>query len=458
MLPVSSFYVPDIVQKMNFKEEFKTFKSKMSQKTLENPSKSISLFEYPFLFDPVAKTRIMHIDAMTQMSAKFENAFVNQALLIHTQRFLNDAPMDLNPEMKTATNPYLVLEVRRERLIQDTLTQLQAKKADLKKPLKVKFVGGGEQGLDQGGVQKEFFQVLLDQLMDPHYGMFTYEEESRLCWINGASLEPESHFQLIGIIIGLALYNGVILGVRFPRLIYKKLLGEKVSLEDVTQLFPSLGKGLKQLLNWEEGDVGDIFMRTFEISYDVYGAIKTFPLCNNGQDVIVTNDNRQNYVRLYIRHLIEESVKRQFHAFHDGFYLVCGGIALSMCRSEELELLICGVDSQEMNFVDLEMGAGYDDGYHAHHSLIQAFWTMVHDMTLEQKKKLLIFVTASDRVPLKGLGQLQFIIQRNGPDSDRLPTALTCFGRLLLPEYASAEKMKERVMTAIENAQGFGLT
>jgi ubiquitin-protein ligase E3 A len=78
-------------------------------------------------------------------------------------------------------------------------------------------------------------------------------------------------------------------------------------------------------------------------------------------------------------------------------------------------------------------------------------------MSLEHQRMLLEFVTASDRVPLKGLDTLQFVIQRNGPDTDRLPTALTCFGRLLLPEYSSSEKLQNRLITAIENARGFGL-
>ncbi|KAJ3153721.1 putative E3 ubiquitin-protein ligase HTD2 [Irineochytrium annulatum] len=284
--------------------------------------------------------------------------------------------------------------------------------------------------------------------------MFTYEEETRYCWINGASLEPEKQFELVGTVIGLALYNGVILGISFPNLVYKKLLDEEIGLEDVKQGFPSLGKGLQQLLDWKDGDVSDIFMRSFEISYEVYGEVKTFPLIENGENILVTNDNRQEYVKLYINHLVNESVKRQFGAFRRGFHRVCGGRALKMCRAEELELLICG--TTELDFGDLEKGAQYDE-YEADHIVIKWFWEVVHAMDFEQKKHLLNFVTASDRVPLKGLGNLTFVIQRNGPDTDRLPTALTCFGRLLLPEYASKEKLKERLLVAILNAKGFGL-
>jgi len=68
--------------------------------------------------------------------------------------------------------------------------------------------------------------------------MFTYDEETRYCWINGASLESERKFELVGMVIGLALYNGVILGASFPQLMYKKLLDENIDLEDFKEAFP----------------------------------------------------------------------------------------------------------------------------------------------------------------------------------------------------------------------------
>lgn len=71
------------------------------------------------------------------------------------------------------TSPYLFLRVHRENIIQDTLQQIAAisarNKNDLKKPLKVQFVD--EEGVDEGGVQKEFFQILIRQLLDPAYGI-----------------------------------------------------------------------------------------------------------------------------------------------------------------------------------------------------------------------------------------------------------------------------------------------
>ncbi|KAJ3119077.1 hypothetical protein HK100_000475 [Physocladia obscura] len=447
IIPQSQFYNEALCRKLNFKEEYKIWMQGHTNTTTPKPQISgnsssssssstnsplpptpalsattpFSYLTYSFLFDPVAKTRVMHIDAMSQMSLQYEEAVVHQAIVIHAQRFLRDdsgTVKDLEEGLKRETNPYLVLEIRRQHLVKDVLDQIHKQKndSDLKKPLKVKFVGGGEEGMDQGGVQKEFFQVLVSMLVDPVVGMFVYDPETRYSWINGASLEPERQFELVGVVLGLALYNGVMLGIGLVPALYKKLLGERIGIEDLIVGFPTLGKGLKMLVDWNE---------------------------------------RDEYVDLYVQHYLEESVKRQFNAFKRGFHRVCGGPALKMCRADELEMMICGTN--QLDFSELEAGAKYDDGYDPDHLVIKNFWSIVHGMTFERKKMLLMFVTASDRVPLKGLGNLVFVIQRNGPDTERLPTALTCFGRLLLPEYSSVEKLENRLVTAIENAKGFGL-
>ena len=108
----------------------------------------------------------------------------------------------------------------------------------MKKPLKVKFIAGGEEGLDQGGVQKEFFQVIVNLLFDPSYGMFSYDSETRYSWFNSASLEAAREFELVGTMLGLALYNGVILDISFPLVLYKMLLDQAPTLDDVKATFP----------------------------------------------------------------------------------------------------------------------------------------------------------------------------------------------------------------------------
>jgi len=153
--------------------------------------------------------------------------------------------------------------------------------------------------------------------------------------------------------------------------------------------------------------------------------------------------------------VLEKSIEKQFKAFATGFDLVVGGESLKLFRWEELELLICG--SPELDFHALEKVTMYEEPYSAEHRLIKDFWDVLHEMKMEDKKKLLFFCTGSDRVPIKGLSSLQFAISRSGPDSSQLPTSHTCFNHLLLPEYSSKDKLRRCLQVAIQNSKGFGL-
>jgi len=56
-----------------------------------------------------------------------------------------------------------------------------------------------------------------------------------------------------------------------------------------------------------------------------------------------------------------------------------------------------------------------------------------------------------------GLGKLVFYLERKEGDSDLLPEAHTCFNHLVVPEYASKEKLREKLLLAMENSEGFGI-
>lgn len=113
--------------------------------------------------------------------------------------------------------------------------------ADLKKQLVVEFEG--EQGIDEGGLSKEFFQLVTEEVFNPDYAMFSYNAETRNFWFNPTSFESDAQFTLIGIMLGLAIYNTVILDVRFPMVLYRKLMGCKGTFEDLQELDPTLYKG-----------------------------------------------------------------------------------------------------------------------------------------------------------------------------------------------------------------------
>jgi len=417
------FYNDAVNQEVNLKEDYRRWKSARGE---------FSFCEHPFVLEPASKSRVLMYDATAQMTHEFEGAILRSLFV-------------------GATSPYLVVKVRRSHLIHDTLLQMGMRKDDLKKPLKVQFAG--EDGIDEGGVQKEFFQLIFAQIFDVSYGMFVYDEDARLYWFNRSSLENEREFELIGIILGAAIYNGVILDARFPHVVYKKLMGQPVGLSDLKRAFPPLARGFEALLEYADDDLENAFALCMQVDYEEFGQTRTYDLLPNGGDVPVTRDNRHEYVRLYAKYLLEDSIARQFGAFQRGFHTVCGGDCLQLFRWEELELLICG--SPVLDFEALERVAQYDDGFSRQHPTISALWEVIHELPVELQKRFLFFCTGSDRVPIKGLGNLNFVISRNGTDESRLPSAHTCFNHLLLPEYQHKERLKQQLLKAINDTEGF---
>ena len=359
------------------------------------------------------------------------------------------------PPPPSPNSPYLILRVRRSHLVADTLDVLAEQTAQsLLRPLKVIFEG--EPAIDEGGVAKEFFQLLVEQIFSPDFGMFDWSEEARCFWFSraSASLEAEAEFLLVGLVIGLAIHNGVILDLHFPPLLWKRLLNEPVGLAELPQVAPDLARGLASLLTFD-GEVESTFLADFSIATEAFGAMAISELKPGGAEIAVTNANREEYAALYAEHLLVNSVEGQFSAFMQGFLLLCDGMGLSLLSPPELEQLVCGVP--HLDFRALEANAQYDAGFDASHPTVRLFWEVLHSLGTEDQKKLLFFATGCDRAPLGGLGKLRFILQRGGDDSMDLPTSHTCFNMLTLPEYKSRAKMRDRLTIAIRNATGFGL-
>ncbi|KAL3045895.1 ubiquitin-protein ligase E3A isoform X1 [Trematomus bernacchii] len=355
-------------------------------------------------------------------------------------------------------NPYLRLKVRRDHIIDDALVRLEMiameNPADLKKQLYVEFEG--EQGVDEGGVSKEFFQLVVEEIFNPDIGMFRYDEHTKMFWFNPSSYENEGQYTLIGIVLGLAIYNNCILDVHFPMVVYRKLMGKKGTFRDLAVANPVLHQSLKELMEYE-GSVEEDMMITFQISHtDLFGNPLMHDLRENGDKIPVTNENRKEFVAQYAEYMLNKSVEKQFKAFRRGFHMVTNESPLKyLFRPEEIELLICG--SRNLDFLALEETTEYDGGYNRDSRIIKEFWETLHSFGEEQKRFFLQFTTGTDRAPVGGLGKLKMIIAKNGPDTDRLPTSHTCFNVLLLPEYSCREKLKERLLKAITYAKGFGM-
>lgn len=215
--------------------------------------------------------------------------------------------------------PPLQLQVRREHVFHDSFRSLYYKKAEELKFGKLNIRFQGEEGVDAGGVTREWFQVLSRQMFDPNYVLFVPVSSDRTTFHpNKLSPINDEHlpfFKFIGRIIGKALYEGRLLDCYFSRAVYKRILGKPVSVKDMESFDPDYYKSLVWML---ENDITDIITETFSVEDDVFGEVKVVDLIENGRNIPVTEENKHEYVRLIVEHKLITSVKDQMKAFLTG--------------------------------------------------------------------------------------------------------------------------------------------
>ncbi|XP_026528408.1 probable E3 ubiquitin-protein ligase HERC3 [Notechis scutatus] len=367
---------------------------------------------------------------------------------------LQNVFMFLTLEPLLARSPFLVLHVRRSNLVGDALRELSIHSdVDLKKPLKVIF--DGEEAVDAGGVTKEFFLLLLKELLNPIYGMFTCYSDSNLLWFSDTCFVEHNWFHLIGIICGLAIYNFTVVDLHFPLALYKKLLNVTPGLDDLKELSPLEGRSLQELLDYPGEDIEETFCLSFTICKESYGVVEQKNLVPDGDKIPVQNNNREEFVDAYVNYVFNVSVHEWYTAFSSGFLKVCGGKVLELFQPTELRAMIMG--SSKYNWKDLEESTSYKGDYSATHPTIQMFWETFHEFPLEKKKRFLLFLTGSDRIPIYGMSSLRMIIQSTSSDERYLPVAHTCYNLLDLPKYSSKETLSTRLTQAIDHYEGFSL-
>ena len=414
-------------------------------KEKNNDKIKFTLFDYMWLFSPAAKNDIIFLfnDNQQRLEAR---KILDQGMMERDRGF------GLINLLLNRNQFNLVLNIRRDHLIEDTLNEVSKPDINFQNKLKVKFQG--EQGVDEGGVRKEFFILLIRQIFDPNYGMFSYNKKTRLYWFNHYTFEPKIKYELIGIIFGLAIYNNTILDVKLPITIYKKLLGIKPTLEDMKECDPELYHTLNYLKNNHDNNLKEELDSNFTVIDDKFGEKLVIPLKENGENIMIDNTNKDEYVDLYLDWFFNKSISEYFNSFEKGFYRVFNRSLSKILTPDELELIICG--TQFLDFNELKNACHYEE-YDKNSETIKYFWDILLAFNEEEKKKFLSFVTGCDRAPIDGLGSLPITISNGGTDLNQLPSAHTCFNNLILPDYKDKEKMKKALLTAINYSEGFGL-
>ncbi|XP_055611828.1 E3 ubiquitin-protein ligase Nedd-4 isoform X2 [Uranotaenia lowii] len=352
------------------------------------------------------------------------------------------------------------IKVRRASILEDSYRIINSvSKVDLlKTKLWVEFEG--EAGLDYGGLAREWFYLLSKEMFNPYYGLFEYSAmDNYTLQINpNSGLCNEEHlnyFKFIGRIAGMAVYHGKLLDAFFIRPFYKMMLQKQIDLKDMEAVDTEYHNSLLYI---KENDPSDL-MLTFSVDEESFGTTSHRDLKPDGASIEVTNENKDEYIRLVIEWRFAARVKSQMQAFLDGFGSLVPLHLLKIFDENELELLMCGIQSIDVN--DWKRNTLYKGDYYANHVVVQWFWRAVLSFSNEMRSRLLQFVTGTSRVPMNGFKELygsngpqMFTIEKWGTPQN-YPRAHTCFNRLDLPPYESYSQLKDKLLKAIEGSQGF---
>lgn len=145
-----------------------------------NPNKrTVHLLDYPYLFNPSTLVTYFRAINYSRMNQSYETAQATNRLIYHT---ISENTGSLMPEkhrrdrlyerLRTAASRFTVLQIRRDHVLLDTFNSIwRREERELMRPLKIRLgEDGGEEGLDSGGVQQEFFRLAIAEALDPDYG------------------------------------------------------------------------------------------------------------------------------------------------------------------------------------------------------------------------------------------------------------------------------------------------
>uniref|UniRef100_A0A7S1UN23 HECT-type E3 ubiquitin transferase n=2 Tax=Grammatophora oceanica TaxID=210454 RepID=A0A7S1UN23_9STRA len=367
---------------------------------------------------------------------------------------------------------HMRMNVRRQFLLGDSVDAVMSlSRKDLRKLWRFEFIG--EMGIDAGGLAREWFQLVTEEIFDPDMGLWQSSAVNQMCMeINPASEYCcEDHlvyYRFLGRVMGKALFDRQLVAGHMVQHLYKHILGWPVTFADLEMVDEEYFNNLKQLQTMNKnGDDISMLCLDFTTTQEVMGTKSEIELVPGGADMEVNNDNFPEYLEACLKYRMLDRVKPQMNELLLGFFDVIPEPLLTIFDFQELELLMCGLP--EIDMADWKEHTEYSGEYDEigpDHQSCQWFWEIVTEFDQEMKARLLQFVTGTSGVPSRGFGVLQgndgnirkFTVHGVQTGVCLYPRAHTCFNRIDLPMYETREECQEKLKLAVTMvATGFDI-
>ncbi|GAA5888057.1 hypothetical protein JCM5296_005418 [Sporobolomyces johnsonii] len=289
-------------------------------------------------------------------------------------------------------------------------------------------------------------------------------------------------FRVLGQFVAKAMMDSRIIDVNFSRTFMRLVLEQDVPLTiaSVKLVDPDLGKSLahlqeyvlaKEMIEADESKT-DEERQTAIGAIEVRGATVsdltldfTLPgydieLKEGGKDIAVDIGNLEEYISLVIEWTLSRGVEAQVREFKKGFSAVFPVSDLQTFTAAELVLLTAAVE-EDWTIEALTNASKADHGFTMDSRTVKDFLSIMSELTLEERRDFLSFMTGSPRLPIGGFAALNpplTIVRKDGGDA-MLPSVMTCVNFVKLPDYSTREVVKARMLVAVrEGAAGFHLS
>ncbi|TMW64992.1 hypothetical protein Poli38472_009159 [Pythium oligandrum] len=348
------------------------------------------------------------------------------------------------------------LSVHRENILVESMEQLLGIQHEhLHYPLRIEFIG--EVGIDAGGLQREWFSILFEKLLDDSLGLFmNCHRNNQSVAINPNSIDCTAdhllYFRGIGRLIGRALLEGSTMQARLCLPILKHFLGVPITFSDLQYVDPEVYNSMKWIRENDNVDALDLTFSVTEIRDERPLVIDLLP---NGQDICVTDANKAEYLHLKLRYLMLDRYAEQLQALSQGLFEVIPQENLMVFDYQELELVLCGLP--EIDLADWKRNTHISSSL-SDSPVVGWFWEVLGHLSEDERARFLQYSTGSSRVPVQGFKGLTSYDGRICPFSIRplpnqtrgFPKVHTCFNRVELPQYATKMELEEAIYAILE--------
>ena len=358
---------------------------------------------------------------------------------------------------------YCQIDINRKNYVVESMKQI--KKVDLYKELKINFVG--EVSYDAGGILREWFTILFQNLEGEQLNLFIVSDSQDFSYLINPFLKKTNknleYFNFIGKLIGKALLDNITINICFNKLIYKLLLEEEITFEDLVFIDTPLYTSLKNLKDMNYVNYEDLGLFYSIEQKDNKNKIHSFNLIKNGNEIPIKNID--DYINKRIEFMISQ-IEIFCEEIRKSLYTIIPKSIIEKLTSDELELIINGKPYIDID--EWKTYTQYREPYNKNSKVIIWFWEIMNTLNQNQLSNFLQFSTGSKRVPINGFAELESnrgnisrftIVQIPYISKNKnYIKAHTCFNRIELPNFPNKNLLKEAV-EFIGNCQilGFGI-